>query len=217
MKNYNNKKAIIETTTGNFITYPIQNLSGLPEKYWERLPFSIRVLLEGIIRNINGDTVTMKDAEYLATWKPRESERKSIPFFPGRIVLQDFTGVPVLNDLAAMRTAMVKAGGDPLKVNPVIPVDLVIDHSVMVDVYAQPDAVQQNAAIEFERNQERYKFLRWSEKAFKNLRIVPPATGIIHQVNLEYLAQSVLTKKTDDGIIAYPDTFNRYGFTYNHD
>ena len=136
----------------------------------------------------------------------RNLKRKTIPFFPGRIVLQDFTGVPVLNDLAAMRTAMVKAGGDPLKVNPVVPVDLVIDHSVMVDVYAQPDAVQQNAAIEFKRNQERYKFLRWSEKAFKNLRIVPPATGIIHQVNLEYLAQSVLTKKTNEGIIAYPDT-----------
>lgn len=206
MKDNNNKKTTIETTTGNFIIYPIQNLSGLPEKYWERLPFSIRVLLEGVIRNINGETITMKDAEYLATWKPRESERKPIPFFPGRIVLQDFTGVPVLNDLAAMRTAMVKAGGDPLKVNPVIPVDLVIDHSVMVDVYAQPNAVQQNAAIEFERNQERYKFLRWSEKAFNNLRIVPPATGIIHQVNLEYLAQSVLTKKSGDGIIAYPDT-----------
>ena len=206
MKDHNNLRKIIETATGKFITFPIQNLSGLPEKYWERLPFSIRVLLEGIIRNLNDETVTMKDAEYLATWKPQESERKTIPFFPGRIVLQDFTGVPVLNDLAAMRTAMVKAGGDPLKVNPVVPVDLVIDHSVMVDVYAQPDAVQQNAAIEFKRNQERYKFLRWSEKAFKNLRIVPPATGIIHQVNLEYLAQSVLTKKTDEGIIAYPDT-----------
>ena len=206
MKDHNNLRTIIETANGNYITFPIQNLSGLPEKYWERLPFSIRVLLEGVIRNINDETVTLKDAEYLATWKPQESERKTIPFFPGRIVLQDFTGVPVLNDLAAMRTAMVKAGGDPLKVNPVIPVDLVIDHSVMVDVYAQPDAVQKNASIEFERNQERYKFLRWSEKAFKNLRIVPPATGIIHQVNLEYLAQSVLTKKTDDGVIAYPDT-----------
>ena len=206
MKDHNNLRTIIETSNGNYITFPIQNLSGLPEKYWERLPFSIRVLLEGVIRNINDETVTLKDAEYLATWKPQESERKTIPFFPGRIVLQDFTGVPVLNDLAAMRTAMVKAGGDPLKVNPVIPVDLVIDHSVMVDVYAQPDAVQKNASIEFERNQERYKFLRWSEKAFKNLRIVPPATGIIHQVNLEYLAQSVLTKKTDDGVIAYPDT-----------
>ncbi len=196
----------IETPAGKFTIFSIQNIPGLPDNYLDRLPFSIRVLLEGVLRNMNDDTITTKDVEYLASWQPQEEVRKSIPFFPGRVVLQDFTGVPVMNDLASMRAAMVKIGGDPLKVNPVIPVDLVIDHSVMVDVYAQPNALSQNAKIEFERNHERYQFLRWCEKAFTNFRVIPPATGIIHQVNLEFLAQSVITKKLDNEIIAFPDT-----------
>jgi aconitate hydratase len=206
MKSKGNNKTTIETPSGKYSIFSIQNIPGLPDNYVDRLPFSIRVLLEGVLRNINGDTITTKDVEYLATWHPIETVRKSIPFFPGRVVLQDFTGVPVMNDLAAMRAAMVKIGGDPLKVNPVIPVDLVIDHSVMVDVYAQSDALSQNAKFEFDRNQERYQFLRWSEKAFSNFRVIPPATGIIHQVNLEFLAQSVITKKIDNEIIAFPDS-----------
>lgn len=172
----------------------------------DRLPFSIRILLEGILRNINGVSITEKDAINLAHWQPHQKNRQPIPFFPGRVVLQDFTGVPVINDLTAMRAAIQRIGGDPLKVNPIIPVDLVVDHSVMVDVSAQQDAVAQNAKIEFQRNFERYQFLRWSSSAYKNLRIVPPATGIIHQVNLEFLAQSVLMKEMDGETYLYPDT-----------
>lgn len=180
----------------------------LPENpgFLDRLPFSIRILLEGILRNINGVSITEKDAINLAHWQPHQKNRQPIPFFPGRVVLQDFTGVPVINDLTAMRAAIQRIGGDPLKVNPIIPVDLVVDHSVMVDVSAQQDAVAQNAKIEFQRNFERYQFLRWSSSAYKNLRIVPPATGIIHQVNLEFLAQSVLMKEMDGETYLYPDT-----------
>ncbi len=180
----------------------------LPENpgFLDRLPFSIRVLLEGILRNINDESITEKDAINLAHWQPHEKNRQPIPFFPGRVVLQDFTGIPVINDLTAMRAAIQRIGGDPLKVNPMIPVDLVVDHSVMVDVSAQQDAVAQNAKKEFQRNFERYQFLRWSSSAFKNLRIVPPATGIIHQVNLEFLAQSVLMSEMDGETYIYPDT-----------
>jgi aconitate hydratase len=142
----------------------------------------------------------------LANWQPHQAQREPIPFFPGRVVLQDFTGVPVLNDLAAMRAAVNRLGKDPLLVNPTIPVDLVVDHSVMVDVAARKDAEDINAKMEFQRNLERYQFLRWSSSAFKNLRIVPPSTGIIHQVNLEFLAQSVLTMEEDDETFIYPDT-----------
>ncbi|MBE0685653.1 MAG: aconitate hydratase AcnA [Anaerolineaceae bacterium] len=189
--------------------YQFFHLSKLhPEKpnYLDRLPFSIRILLEGLLRNINGKSITENDANKLADWQPHHELRQPIPFFPGRVVLQDFTGVPVLNDLAAMRAAIQRIGGDPLKINPIIPVDLVIDHSIMVDVSAQKDAVDQNSKNEFERNFERYQFLRWSSSAFKNLRIVPPSTGIIHQVNLEYLAQSVLTNETDGDTYLFPDT-----------
>ncbi|MAT44732.1 MAG: aconitate hydratase AcnA [Anaerolineaceae bacterium] len=195
-----------ETREGKFTYYALDQLPHTNKSYYERLPFSICVLLEGVLRNMDGENFTIEHANYLANWKPVEAERKSIPFFPGRTVLQDFTGVPVMNDLAAMRDAIIKLGGDPLSINPVIPVDLVIDHSVQVDYAGQSDALEKNAQIEFERNRERYEFLRWSEKAFKNFRIVPPATGIVHQVNLEYLSQVVLTKKEGDQTIAYPDT-----------
>ncbi len=172
----------------------------------EKLPFSIRILLEGILRNHNGESITEKDIQKLVQWRPDQKNRPSIPFFPGRVVLQDFTGIPVLNDLVAMRAAIQRMGGNPLKVNPLIPVDMVIDHSVMVDVSAQKDAVERNAEIEFKRNLERYQFLRWSSTSFDNLRIVPPSTGIIHQVNLEFLAQSVMIKEVDGMQVAYPDT-----------
>ncbi|PKO06720.1 MAG: aconitate hydratase AcnA [Chloroflexi bacterium HGW-Chloroflexi-3] len=197
------------TLSTNGKVYHYFQLSKLhPENpgYLERLPFSIRVLLEGVLRNINGKTITEIDAINLASWQPHQDQRKPVPFFPGRVVLQDFTGVPVVNDLAAMRAAIQRIGGDPLKVNPIIPVDLVIDHSVMVDISAKKEAVNQNAKNEFERNFERYQFLRWSSSAFKNLRIIPPSTGIIHQVNLEFLAQSVLTHEKDGETYIYPDT-----------
>jgi len=195
------------TSYGKNYTY-YQLSKFMPEKpgYLERLPFSVRILLEGVLRNINNKSITVEHARNLANWQPHQEQHEPLPFFPGRIVLQDFTGVPVLNDLAAMRAAVNRIGKDPLLVNPSIPVDLVIDHSVMVDVAARKDAEVVNAKMEFQRNLERYQFLRWSSSAFKNLRIVPPATGIVHQVNLEFLAQSVLTMEVDDEIYIYPDT-----------
>ncbi|HSM23597.1 MAG TPA: aconitate hydratase AcnA [Anaerolineaceae bacterium] len=186
--------------------YDLTKFNSHQSNYYEKLPFFIRVLLEGVLRNINEKTVTIDHANNLANWKPNQNHAFSIPFFPGRVILQDFTGVPVLNDLAAMRAAMKRIGKDPLIVNPIIPVDLVIDHSVMVDVSADKDALTINTKREFERNVERYKFLRWSSTSFKNLRIIPPATGIVHQVNLEYLAQSVLTAEKNRKLYAFPDT-----------
>ncbi len=206
MKGLKSTIKTFETQHGKYTYYSLDQLPHTDKKFYERLPFSIRVLLEGVLRNMDGENFTIEHANYLANWHPVETERKSIPFYPGRTVLQDFTGVPVMNDLAAMRDAIIKLGGDPLTINPVIPVDLVIDHSVQVDYSGQADALEKNAQIEFERNRERYEFLRWSEKAFKNFRIVPPATGIVHQVNLEYLSQVVLTKTEDDQTIAFPDS-----------
>ena len=133
-------------------------------------------------------------------------ENKEIPFIPARIVLQDFTGVPVVVDLAAMRATMERAGGDPKRINPLVPVDLVIDHSVMVDAFGSPDALDINMDLEFERNEERYRFLRWAQTAFDNFRAVPPATGIVHQVNLEYLASVAATKTIDGETVVYPDS-----------
>lgn len=186
--------------------YDLSKFNTQRPNYLEKLPFSIRILLEGVLRNINDQTVTIQHAHNIANWKPHQDNPYPIPFFPGRVILQDFTGVPVLNDLAAMRAAMKRLGKNPLLVNPIIPVDLVIDHSVMVDVSGDKEAVKINTNREFERNIERYKFLKWSSSAFKNLQIIPPATGIVHQVNLEYLAQSVLTAKKDGKLYAFPDT-----------
>jgi len=171
----------------------------------DRLPVSIRILLESILRNLDGRRVTRQDVHNLAGWQPR-GERPSMPFYPGRVILQDFTGVPVVVDLAAMRSALARLGGDPDKINPTVPVDLVIDHSVQVDYYARPDALLRNAELEFTRNRERYEFLHWAQKAFDNFRVVPPATGIVHQVNLEYLAGVVLTRQAGDETLAFPDT-----------
>jgi aconitate hydratase len=168
----------------------------------DRLPFSIRVLLEACLRNIDGFVVTEDDVAGLAKWDATNVANKELPFKPGRVVLQDFTGVPAVVDLAALRSAMVRMGGDPKKINPLVPCDLVIDHSVQVDQFASNLALQFNVDKEFERNQERYQFLRWGQQAFDNFQVVPPATGIVHQVNLEYLANVVLTT---DGV-AYPDS-----------
>jgi aconitate hydratase len=166
-----------------------------------RLPFSIRVLLEAALRQCNGQEITQVDVENIAHWTPTGT-RPGIPFLPARVVMQDFTGVPAVVDLAAMRAAVARMGGDPKKINPLVPVDLVIDHSVQVDFFANGDALQRNTEMEFQRNRERYEFLKWGQKAFSNFRVVPPATGIIHQVNLEYLAQVVLERS---GVL-FPDT-----------
>ena len=206
MAGLSNAKSNLTINQNNYFFYNIQKIPDMPPNFWKRLPFAIRVLLEGIIRNIDEINITVEDAKYLASWNANENQRKSIPFFPGRIVLQDFTGVPVMNDLAAMRSALAKLGDDPLKVNPIIPVDLVIDHSVMVDSYANSNALAINAELEFERNHERYEFFKWCEQSFSNFRVVPPATGIVHQVNLEYLSKSVLIRDQDGETVVYPDT-----------
>src|SRR3546814_38486 len=171
-----------------------------------RLPYSMKVLLENLLRFEDGSSVTADDVRAIGQWlKDRRSDRE-IAYRPARVLLQDFTGVPAVVDLAAMREALAKLGGDPKKINPLSPVDLVIDHSVMVDNYASEDAFKKNVEMEFERNGERYAFLRWGQSAFDNFRVVPPGTGICHQVNLEYLSQVVWTKDEDGKTLAYPDT-----------
>ncbi|PBJ83007.1 aconitate hydratase AcnA [Lysobacteraceae bacterium NML93-0399] len=172
-----------------------------------RLPYSMKILLENLLRNEDGETVTGRHIEAVAKWDPKAEPSTEIAFMPARVVLQDFTGVPCVVDLAAMRDAVVRLGGRPEQINPQIPSELVIDHSVQVDVFGRPDALDLNGKIEFERNKERYGFLRWGQKAFDNFKVVPPNTGIVHQVNLEHLARVVMTAEREDGTQwAYPDT-----------
>ena len=173
----------------------------------QQLPFSLRVLLENLVRLENGRTVTVDDIKAVGAWIATRSSEVEIAFRPARVLMQDFTGVPAVCDLAAMRHAMVKLGGDPKRINPLSPVDLVIDHSVMVDAFGSAASFGENVGHEFERNGERYAFLRWGQDAFDNFRVVPPGTGICHQVNLEYLAQVAWIGEEDDGTkIVYPDT-----------
>lgn len=170
-----------------------------------KLPFSIKVLLEAAVRQFDGRAITEEHVKQLANWADSD-HNKEVPFIPARIVLQDFTGVPVVVDLAAMRATTARAGGNPDRINPLVPVDLVIDHSVMVDAFGTKDALAMNMNLEFERNEERYRFLRWAQTAFDNFRAVPPATGIVHQVNLEYLASVAATKQIDGETYVYPDS-----------
>ena len=170
-----------------------------------KLPYSIRIVLEAALRQCNDREITQADVKNIASWTPKGA-RPGIPFLPGRVVMQDFTGVPAVVDLAAMRAAVARLGGDPKKINPLVPVDLVIDHSVQVDFFATAEALNRNTEIEFQRNRERYEFLKWGQKAFSNFRVVPPMTGIVHQVNLEYLADAVMTKEENGETIAFPDT-----------
>ena len=177
------------TPLGNKTIYRLDALRGLGDV--DKLPYSIKVLLESVLRNVDGHIVTEDDVKALAAYKSKNIPNVEIPFMPGRVVLQDFTGVPAVVDLAAMRAAMVRLGGDPEKVNPLVPCDLVIDHSVQVDAFASEGALDINNKLDFERNTERYQFLKWCQQAFNNFSVVPPATGIVHQVNLEYLAKVV--------------------------
>ncbi|HEX6387709.1 MAG TPA: aconitate hydratase AcnA [Anaerolineae bacterium] len=172
----------------------------------DRLPFSIKILLEALLRTCDGFEVMPEDVEQLAGWNAESPVKTELPFKPGRVILQDFTGVPAVVDLAAMRSAMARLGGDPKKINPQVPVDLVIDHSVQVDRFGSAFALFYNAEREFERNRERYEFLKWGKEAFDNFQVVPPATGIVHQVNLEYLGKVVMTGPEGDGQLAYPDS-----------
>ncbi|MFV2091555.1 MAG: aconitate hydratase AcnA [Hyphomicrobiales bacterium] len=171
-----------------------------------RLPFSLKVLLENLLRHEDGKKVSADDIRAVAGWLKDKTSNQEIAFRPARVLMQDFTGVPAVVDLAAMRDAANSFGTDPDKINPLVPVDLVIDHSVMVDYFAGPNAFERNVEVEYERNQERYEFLRWGEQAFDNFRVVPPGTGICHQVNLEYLAKTVWTSDTGGSTLAYPDT-----------
>ncbi|TYC53668.1 aconitate hydratase AcnA [Rhodobacterales bacterium] len=171
-----------------------------------RLPFSLKVVLENLLRFEDGRTVTKEDILACAEWLKTRKSSQEISYRPARVLMQDFTGVPAVVDLAAMRDAAVKLGGDPEKVNPQVPVDLVIDHSVMIDYFGTKDSFRKNVELEYERNKERYEFLRWGQSAFNNFRAVPPGTGICHQVNLEYLAQTVWSKDEDGETVAYPDT-----------
>ncbi len=172
----------------------------------DRLPYSLKVLMENLLRNEDGFTVFSEDIKSMAEWTKNKKSTREINYYPARVLMQDFTGVPAVVDLAAMRDAMKAVGGNPQKINPLVPVDLVIDHSVIVDYSASPSAFEQNMQLEYERNGERYKFLKWGQKAFKNFRVVPPGTGICHQVNVEYIAQTVWTKEENGSTIAYCDT-----------
>lgn len=190
-------------------TYTIYRLDALASRgigNIHRLPFSIKVLLENALRNLDNYEVNESDVANIANWAAKSPQQVEIPYKPARVVLQDFTGVPTVVDLAALRSTMRRLGKEPSKINPIVPVDLVIDHSVQVDRFGTTDSIVFNANLEFERNRERYEFLHWGQKAFDNFRVVPPATGIVHQVNLEYLAKVVLTRDIDGARLAFPDT-----------
>ena len=186
--------------------YTVHSLEALAKRGFDlaKMPFSIKIMLENVLRREDGVIVTAEHVESVARWtRERGRDQREMSFMPARVLLQDFTGVPVVADLAVMRDAIRKLGGDPAKINPLQPADLVIDHSVQVDSFGSASSFAANAKLEFERNQERYQFLRWGQRAFDNFRVVPPDTGIVHQVNLEYLAPVVFT--SPDGEL-YPDT-----------
>ncbi|HTW95928.1 MAG TPA: aconitate hydratase AcnA [Tepidisphaeraceae bacterium] len=195
-------QARLSSKFGELQIFRLGRLKELGIGHIDKLPFSIKVLLESCLRNTDNFEVTEADVRRLAEWNAKETSTDEVPFKPARVILQDFTGVPAVVDLAAMRSAMKRAGGDAQKINPLVPVDLVIDHSVQVDDYGNRMALLTNAQKEFERNAERYEFLKWGQKAFRNFSVVPPATGIVHQVNLEYLAKVVMTEHG----VAFPDS-----------
>jgi len=199
-------RAVLNTGDGSAVIYRLESLEKRGLGGISRLPFSIKVLLESVLRHCDGALITEQGVAALAAWNAKSPAAREVPFKPARVILQDFTGVPAIVDLAALRSAMQRLGGDPAKINPSVPVDLVIDHSVQVDFFGNPQALERNADIEFHRNRERYEFLRWGQKAFDNFRVVPPATGIVHQVNLEFLAKVVLEHRHGHDVVWLPDT-----------
>ena len=205
MNDFFNARDVLNVGDKNFVIYRLDALEQAGLTNLKLLPFSIRIILEAALRQCNDKEITQADVKNIAAWTPK-AMRPGIPFLPARVVMQDFTGVPAVVDLAAMRSAVARLGGNPKKINPLVPVDLVIDHSVQVDFFATSDALRRNAEVEFQRNRERYEFLKWGQKAFSNFRVVPPMTGIVHQVNLEYLADVVMTKQVGDETVALPDT-----------
>lgn len=196
-----------DTLEVNGKQYAFASLTKLGQRFdLKRLPYSMKILLENLLRHEDGIDVTAKEIEAVATWDAKKEPDTEIAFMPARVLLQDFTGVPCVVDLAAMRDAMKALGGDPTLINPLSPAELVIDHSVQVDVFGTPDALERNVEIEFKRNQARYSFLRWGQKALSDFKVVPPRTGIVHQVNLEHLARVVMGSEVDGQLWAYPDT-----------
>jgi aconitate hydratase len=204
MSNSFESKSILEVKGKKYQYYSLNKLNNIGDV--DSLPFSLKILLENLLRHEDGLNITRNDIHSMVNWDPSATPDTEIAFTPARVLMQDFTGVPAVVDLAAMRDAMKNLGGDPDKINPLSPAELVIDHSVQVDVYGTEDALEKNAAIEFDRNKERYEFLRWGQTAFSNFKVVPPDTGIVHQVNLEYLARTVFTREFNGEVIAYPDT-----------
>ncbi|MBI4504540.1 MAG: aconitate hydratase, partial [Chloroflexi bacterium] len=178
--------ATLQTSAGPVQVYRLERLAQAGIADVSRLPYAMKVLLENLLRNCDGYLVREEDVVALARWNATQPEAREIPFVPARVLLQDFTGIPCVADLAAMRPAFMRLGGDPKRINPIVPVDLVIDHSVQVDMFGSVNAFAFNVAKEYERNRERYAFLRWAQQAFRNFSVVPPGTGIVHQVNLEY-------------------------------
>ncbi|MEK9578532.1 MAG: aconitase family protein, partial [Aquiluna sp.] len=172
----------------------------------EKLPYSLKILLENMLRTEDGANVTADHVNALRSWDASKEPDTEIQFTPARVIMQDFTGVPCVVDLATMREAVVELGGDPQQINPLAPAEMVIDHSVVIDVAGSPDAAERNVEYEYQRNGERYQFLRWGQTAFDNFKVVPPGTGIVHQVNIEYLARTVMTREVDGELVAYPDS-----------
>ncbi len=206
LKNRCGALAKLDTKTQSVFYYDINRLSDAGFDNIHRLPFSIKILLENVVRNEDGDVITETQVEQLARWRPDQTEKHEVPFMPARILLQDFTGVPAVADIAALRDAASRLYGDPLRVRLKVPAELVIDHSVQVDHFGSKEAKDLNVKKEFDRNAERYAFLRWGHHSFENLKVVPPDTGIVHQVNLEYLARVVFTQNRDGERLAFPDT-----------
>jgi len=208
MKDFFNARDVLKVGDQDYVFYRLHALEKAGLTTLNRLPFSIRIVLEAALRQCNDNEIRQQDVKNIAAWTPK-GERPGIPFLPARVVMQDFTGVPAVVDLAAMRSAVARLGGDPKKINPLVPVDLVIDHSIQVDFFATADALARNTEVEFLRNRERYEFLKWGQKAFSNFRVVPPMTGIVHQVNLEYLADVVGVRRfatLESELVAFPDT-----------
>jgi aconitate hydratase len=172
----------------------------------KRLPFSIRILVENLLRKLDGRIVTEQDIKAITNWQTHYETPVEIPYHPARVLMQDFTGIPAVVDLAAMRDAVKDLGGDPAKINPLVPTELIVDHSIQIDAFGTPDCLNENVAKEYERNGERYALLKWAQKSFDNFKVVPPNSGICHQVNLEHLGRVVISEQGPDGLIAYPDT-----------
>ncbi|HMR48870.1 MAG TPA: aconitase family protein, partial [Arachnia sp.] len=194
-------KSALEVNGTSYEIFRIDQVEG-----HEKLPFSLKVLLENLLRTEDGANITRDDIATLGNWDAAAEPSHEIQFTPARVIMQDFTGVPCVVDLATMREAVVALGGDPAKVNPLSPAEMVIDHSVIAEVFGIASAFEQNTDIEYQRNRERYQFLRWGQTAFDNFKVVPPGTGIVHQVNIEHLARVIFPREVDGVLQAYPDT-----------